>query len=547
MPQEQARTCPGGASTRTYRTALGAVIAGGGLYRLWFLYATQWTIEGDEAAVGLQALNILRGERPIFYPGQSYLGNLESYLVALSFSLFEVSRFSVKLVPFIFALAFIYLCAVIGRELGGDGKAGLMAALAAAFPPVYLAMWSIKARGGYIEALVIAQLAFLWMFRWHRRLVTRESAAPGEGGSPIAAGAIFGFLCGYGIWLNPLVIYLLLPMSVAGLVLLPGIARFWRKNLASVLAAMGGALAGFLPLILFRAAYGREVLARIEENVPPTDAWQPLAKKVWFYFWQDGLPTLAGLRPPREAFVPDWRLIVIPLYIAAGVYLFWRARKSIPLLVLALMVVLTFPIFVLGSLTGGNFAVIIPDSGLLTRFLFPLYLPIAIGLGLVLARIPLPLRAISIVVLGAANLIGALTANVAWLAQNEFCNQALPLSNRELVDLLERHSLNYVYTNHWIGYPLMVESRERIVTFDYSDVKFGMDRFPNYSEQVARAERAALVVFNPHYDATPIDDELARLSIAFHKEELDGYIVYYDFAPSVHPSMLGAVLKWPYY
>jgi hypothetical protein len=532
---------------RHYRTYLILIIMAGALLRLQFLVSSQWLVEGDEAAVGLQALHILRGERPIFYPGQSYLGNFESYLVALSLSLFRDPQFSIKVVPLIFALSFIFLCASIGTELIGDPKAGLAAALTAAIPSVYLVMWSLKARGGFIEALVVGQLAILWMFRWLKKLRSAGIQNHRVIRPAIASGAIFGFLCGYGIWMNPLVVYFFLPMGAIITVFMLRIARLWRLNILPILSSLMGVSIGILPLILYRFFNGHEVFSRIESKVPPTNEWLQFTKRAWLYLWQDGLPALLGLRLPRQAFILDWRMVVIPLYVMAVLYLFWRARISSSIMAFALVMIVAFPIFDFGSLTGGNAAVIIPDSGLLTRYLIPLYLPLSIALGLVLARMSNPLRTISILVLVTVNLYSIFSANVVTLAQNEFSNQPLPLSDQELIYFLQAHSLTYVFTNHWIGYPVMLESRERILTFDYPDVQFGMDRFPDYSEQVVRAEHPAFVLFNPHYPSNPIDDELARLNISYHKWELQNYIVYSDFAPYFHPSMLESVLKWPYY
>jgi hypothetical protein len=43
-------------------------------------------INSDEATMGLNALHILtRGERPIFFYGQNYLGTIEAYLGAFFF------------------------------------------------------------------------------------------------------------------------------------------------------------------------------------------------------------------------------------------------------------------------------------------------------------------------------------------------------------------------------------------------------------------------------------------------------------------------------
>src|SRR5438067_6096170 len=201
---------------------LAVVLLAGAALRLYFLSATQWLVEGDEAAVGLQALHILRGERPIFYPGQAYLGNLETYVVAAVFSTIGVSRYAFRLVPFAFTLAFIYLSFQIGKEIFESPRVGLIAALLAAIAPAYLLLWSLKARGGFIEALVYAQLAWLWFQRW---LSPKSAQLPPRR----LSGLIFGLVSGYALWLNPLVVYLLAPLAVVALIHAIRHRRAWRR------------------------------------------------------------------------------------------------------------------------------------------------------------------------------------------------------------------------------------------------------------------------------------------------------------------------------
>src|ERR1700694_17507 len=114
---------------RYRRSLLSLILVAGSVLRLYYLNASRWMVEGDEAAVGLQALQILRGEHPIFYPGQAYLGNFESYLVAAVFALTGPPAIALKVVPFVFALIFIYLCYHLGNELFDDERVGLFAAL----------------------------------------------------------------------------------------------------------------------------------------------------------------------------------------------------------------------------------------------------------------------------------------------------------------------------------------------------------------------------------------------------------------------------------
>src|SRR5436309_5307324 len=55
------------------------------LTRIWLIVHTHGVIAGDEAIVGIQAEHILRGEHPIYYYSQPYMGSLQVYFIALIF------------------------------------------------------------------------------------------------------------------------------------------------------------------------------------------------------------------------------------------------------------------------------------------------------------------------------------------------------------------------------------------------------------------------------------------------------------------------------
>ena len=551
------------------RTLLSLILLAGGLLRLYYLNASRWLVEGDEAAVGLQALQILRGEHPIFYPGQAYLGNLESYLVAAVFALTGASALALRVVPFLFALVFIYLCYHLGAELYNDERVGLFAALFAAVAPVYFVMWSVKARGGYIEALVLAQLALLWFQRWLSPARDRElPQLQSTGRLALVPPFLFGLIAGYALWMNPITVYVLAPIAVIltfhGLVGLFGAQARGRAIRLAASAALGAGIA-LLPLLLFRVAYGDALFQVVTSNVPPQKAWADLVGQVWQYFWRDGLPTMLGLRGPKDMpFALDLRIVVVPVYAAALLWVITGARRAaliasslrfagdephtwLGLAFLPLMTLVAFPIFAFGSLTGGNFVIIIPDSGLLTRYLLPLYLLFALALGLLCASLRVRWRLLLLLVVLGTNLWSVATTDEVALARNEFANQPLPANNDSLLSFLESHDIHFVYTNHWIGYVLTLESRERVVSYDYTDTRYGADRFPAYSRQVQEAGNPALVVFNPQHEPNPIDAQLAQLGIRYAKELLPDFIVYYDFSPRLQPAALDGVLQWPYY
>ncbi|MBI5876220.1 MAG: glycosyltransferase family 39 protein [Chloroflexi bacterium] len=525
---------------KRFLSPLALIVLLGALLRLAFLFASQWMVEGDEAAVGLQALHILRGQFAIFYPGQAYLGNLESYLTAVVFAVTSPSRYALKIVPFAYALASIALSYALGRVVFRDERTGLFAALLTAVAPVFALMWSLKARGGYVEALVYVQLAWLWLHR-------AAYPEPQTRRTRTALGA--GVIAGYGLWMNPIALYFLAPLAIVyGGIMLARIARRATRRDALGLAALivAGAAVGLLPMALFRLAYGDAAFG-IVSNLPPRQSWPDIIDQAWQYFWRDGLTALAGLRGPKDKpWSPDWRLIVTPLYAVALLALIPRTRKSAGDAVLLLAALLALPVFAFGALTGGNFAAIIPDSGLLTRYLLPLGLLSALALARLFAANRI-LAAIGLALLLAVNLFSAVSTDTVALARNEFANQPLPASYDDLIADLNARGIRHVYTNHWIGYLLTLESRETILTHDYSDAEFQMDRFPDYSRAVLASPNSALVVFNPHYEPNPIDAQLRQMNVAYRKSDLASFIVYYDMQPFIKPAALDRVLQWPYY
>ena len=94
------------------------------LLRLWLVAHAGGVVNGDEALVGIQAQHILRGERPIYFYGQVYMGSLEAYLIALLFALFGSSAWALRAEPIILSLLIVWL------------TCKLAALLASALPPM---------------------------------------------------------------------------------------------------------------------------------------------------------------------------------------------------------------------------------------------------------------------------------------------------------------------------------------------------------------------------------------------------------------------------
>src|SRR5216683_762077 len=180
------------------------------LARVWIIVHTHGVMAGDEMEVGLQAEHILRGELPVYYFGQPYMGSLEAYLAAFIFLFTGPAVWAMRLETIPMSLLMVYLAwrfaAVLAEtaHLSARLKTTFMtiAALVAAFPPLYDMAEEMRVQGGYMEAFVI----MLWLLfcafrltqRWGQQASWRELALRWAG---------IGLLIGLGLWIDPLIIY----------------------------------------------------------------------------------------------------------------------------------------------------------------------------------------------------------------------------------------------------------------------------------------------------------------------------------------------------
>ncbi|HLG78437.1 MAG TPA: hypothetical protein VKX46_18625, partial [Ktedonobacteraceae bacterium] len=165
-------------------------------------------IAGDEAMVGIQAEHILRGEWPIYYYDQFYMGSLEAYLLALVFKLVGISIWTFRVSAVVVSLLLVVLtwrlAAVLAQaaQLSVQTKKRfvLIASLVAALPPLYDAVLELREMGGYIETFVLCLWLLLAVLRLTQRLkdhaLTRELTLRWAG---------IGFLVGLGLWVDPLI------------------------------------------------------------------------------------------------------------------------------------------------------------------------------------------------------------------------------------------------------------------------------------------------------------------------------------------------------
>ncbi len=523
---------------------LGLILAAGLALRCYLLVASHRYVDADEAMVGIQALDILHGHHSVFFAGELLAGSIEAYLVAPVFWVFGASSLTLRVVPLLFSVLFVWLNYRLANRAYG-APVGLISAAMVALGPLPLSVLSLKTWGGYIETATLGEAALL--------LTMAVLARPQGDRRAVFYAAVTGLISGIATWMHPLYFYYLFTV---GVVLL--LWRF-RRSVLEIPAFALPFLLGSAPLWLGYLSQAQGPAASsVAGLAPPNELWSSVAASL-AYLVTDALPSLWGLRPIKGPMALTAAVIVVPVYVAGVLFAVRRysadregSRENLGR-VLLVFLLLSPAIFVLGAITNGNYTVIIPGSGLLSRYLVPLYtvLPIFVAaLAWRLARSRAQwLAALLVVVIVGVNLWSHFGNDPVAAMRSPFENVPLPASNASLIDFLAAQNVRCAYSTHWIGYRVMFETHLDVQTYDYVESTYGVDRLARASAAVeASPEPPAYILFDPHWKTPPpLEQALNRLGVTYQKSEVGDYVVYYRLSRRVRPSEVVDALVWPYW
>ncbi len=178
--------------------------------RAWLVIHTHGFVDGDEALVGIQAQHILRGELPIYFYNQPYMGSLEAYIMAGIFAIVGPSIWALRAEPILLSLVVVWLTWKFASLLADTAHLPLhakqwfmtIAALLAAIPPLYDTVLELHTLGGYVEVFILMLLLL------HSVLKMTNRRAAGASRHELTWRWVgIGFIAGCGFWVNPLIIY----------------------------------------------------------------------------------------------------------------------------------------------------------------------------------------------------------------------------------------------------------------------------------------------------------------------------------------------------
>ena len=112
----------------------------------------------DEATMGLMGRDVLHGQFPFFFYGQTFIGAIDGYLHAVTFAVLGESVATLRVCAVLVSLVHAAIVSLLAHRVF---RAGGWAAVLALVPSAYLLKWASDARLDYSLLLVLVPLCLL--------------------------------------------------------------------------------------------------------------------------------------------------------------------------------------------------------------------------------------------------------------------------------------------------------------------------------------------------------------------------------------------------
>ena len=508
------------------KKSIVAVVAAAVLFRIGFyLYALQkLPVSSDEAWPSLMAMHMLKGEFPIVYWGQTYMGTQESAIQAVWIALFGPHTWVVRLYPLLFGFLFVAASALLAARIYNRQVAWLVLLLLAV-PVPYLTMCSILIPpDNYLALTTLGSLSLVLI---HELVFGREPASWKKY-------ALLGFLLGFTFWLHILVlsyigVALLFLFLKDKLVWIRG--KFWLGVLAFVIGA--------LPLLWFNVRHGFVTFRDVGQTVNLHRSWELLQELfiVTLHF-------LIGMKVMLYGDNPHF--VTLPPLLAAALGVTWVV---VILLVLAFRFRSLLRMAVLSVRQSEGTAILVVSAAASmfvfcrsfrsgwdnVRYVLPIVsvLPVLLAYGL--WRIGEKSRAarwtLLLLVMGAQAWGNVLLAREWTNPKVVGVDLDLP-DTRGLFSFLNQQGIRYGYAHFWISYRMTFEAGEQFLCSEPYNERFPLPgRKVKFLKEVDAADPVAFIE-NPRMKFfNDFDSLLKTAGGTYRKKNVDSFTVYYDFVP----------------
>lgn len=522
------------------------------ILRFSSLFTSQRYGDSDEAVLGLMTIRIIeKGERPIFWYSLAYngAGPCEAYLTVPLFKAFGISYTSLKLLSLILFHILLITNYFFVKKWFEEKVACLGSLLLVLAGP--FVVWSTKARGGYMETLIVgillASLAFSHLYnkeKW-RHL------------------AIAGFVSGISLYLQPLSIPALLLFFIFIVI---NDKRFIRS--AKILVYFIFLLIGYSPAIYFNLTHNFENFAFIIRLLTEPGGTGAGEATDYLYFLQQLfsqiLPRffildmdqpegwefshqmgLSAPVPPLEA----WAQFSIFLFVVLYCVFQWRGSvkklflppSNMPLLMSSRdkgAYLLSHILIYLTAYLVLNANTLMP----MERFLLPLYPSISILTSIVAVELSGKTairKSLSYTLLSVLLMVGLMLNinNIGKESRISGYNYKDRLTYKgysirgetvdKIVSFLEENGIQFAYSTYYLKYHLIFQSGERILVSSHLAPPQDKKWYPPYDMSIYVADKIALVFHKDSYLNQVWRSKLTKGNIGFKSISIDDVIIYY--------------------
>lgn len=497
--------------------------------KLILLFAGAVPFNSDEAIVALTARHILQGARPVFFYGQAYMGTIDSYMIALGFSIFGESVLVMRLIEL--ALYLLYLVSLWGlaRRLFAEVRIANLAVIVAAIPPVLVSTYTTVYYGTYGETILLGNIILLLGYE----------VVYGNWQISSMAWSVLGAIAGLAFWTFGLIGVYILPVALLGL--WKHRATPWKYYLLCGL----GFLLGSGPLWLYNLQNDWVALTALTgPNYITSTLSTRFLNLLLFNF-----PALIGLRFPWRPEYVAWPLaaltLVLYLVVFTNVVVDLR-HKKISFSIGAGALLTAFVIIFMLAFVGSGFSIDV--SG---RYLLPLFAPLVFVIAILVSKIWSynPNYAMGLLSLFLAlNLAATLSAAAS---PDGLTTQFDPISSfdnkqdQALIDFLIQEDLSSGYSNYWVTYRLAFLSKETLIFSPELPYKLDLSytnediRIPEYAELADQSAESTLITTqHPQLDDF-LRERLSRMDVGYLEKQIGPYHIFYDLSAKVTPGELG--------
>ena len=375
----------------------------------------------------------------------------------------------------------------IGRRVF-DATTSLVAVAYLAIPPFFFLYKGLTSDGAYVSLSVIGAGLLYGAVR-----LEKDEAS---GRDSLRWFAAIGLLAGLGWWVDPLIAYYYLAITLWFVVVRPRVFR----GVAKYPVFLAAFLLGSAPWWLANVGNGWPSL-----HSPALEGLSSMAVGGGLLdFFSLGVPCLLGARPaPRYPdFFPGGSEIALLLFAGSALAAILaclrlrsnqhRGEESSPprrqgrVLLLLLLSIVSMQLVV--AFSPGTYSM---DP----RYLYPFYAPFALLVGFAVARV----RATRLAWAAVPIVAGVLAFNGASLLRAPRIDlvdfQPTPVPLKDLIGLLDKVGITGVYTSYLTGYRLAFESGERIPAASFGGGIDGVDRYPPYARRVAVSSNPGFVLW----------------------------------------------------